>query len=233
VSGSTETEGFFIALMPNRILRDWTDSSPINKLLWQEEVLFTRLIMKADDFGNFYRNCSLVKSLLFPMKDDLRTSDIDRWLKNLEVAGLIQCYPAKGDLFLHIVNFGQRLDRTSRKFPKEPDNISDDNHPPQSAADSLNPPPETKRNEVETEREPRAREPDFFLVERVFKQQGGTDEMAKSFFNKHDSTNWHLNGSKIMNWQSLVGNYITIWKQNEVKRNGHFAPPKPFERRKL
>lgn len=141
--------------MPNRILRDWTDSITIDNLSWQEEVLFTRLIMKADDFGNFYRDGSLVKSLLFPRKDGLRASDINRWLKNLEAADLIRCYPAKGDTFLHIRNFGQRLDRTNRKFPEEPASINDDNHSPRIAADGSESPPETKRNETEEETETR------------------------------------------------------------------------------
>lgn len=141
--------------MPNRILRDWTDSAAVDKLSWQEEVLFTRLIMKADDFGNFYRNSSLVKSLLFPRKDGLRPSDIDRWLHNVEVAGLIRCYNVKGESYLHIRNFKQRLDRTSRKFPSEPANIDDDNQPPRNAAEGYEAPPETKRNEVETETETR------------------------------------------------------------------------------
>jgi hypothetical protein len=142
--------------MPNRILRDWTDSAKMDTLSFQEEVVFTRLIMKADDFGNFYRNGSLVKSLLFPRKDGLRTSDVDRWLQALEAADLIRCYPAKGDTFLHIVNFKQRLDRTSRKFPQEPEGFDDDNQPPQTAANGFEPPPETKRsrNRNETETEP-------------------------------------------------------------------------------
>lgn len=142
--------------MPNRILRDWTDSLPMNTLSWQEEVLFTRLIMKADDFGNFNRNASLVKSLLFPRKDDLRSNDVDRWLKNLEAAGLILTYPAKGDFFLHIRNFGQRLDKRSRKFPPEPENC-DDNIFPEIPGNAIT---ETKGNESETETkgETRARE---------------------------------------------------------------------------
>lgn len=131
--------------MPNRILRDWTDSKAMDSLSWQAEVLFTRLIMKADDHGNFYADPALIKSLCFPRKDGLRTNDIIGWLSSLEAARLIFRYPAKGDTFLHIRNFGQRLDRQTRKFPEQPDDgnqmVSNDNQPP----------PETKRNEVETE----------------------------------------------------------------------------------
>lgn len=201
--------------MPNRILRDWTDSAIIDKLNWHEEVLFTRLIMKADDFGNFYRDSSLVKSLLFPRKDGLRTSDIDRWLQALEAAGIIRCYPAKGDTFLHIVNFGQRLDRTARKFPKEPDSITDDNHLPQSAANGSEPQPETKRNESEEETKEKARAPEYLLVERIFLQQGGTKEMALAFFNRYEAVEWKIRGTPIKNFSPLIGNFITNWKENQ------------------
>lgn len=135
--------------MANRILRDWTDSKTINALNWPEEVLFTRLLMKADDYGNFNADPILVKSLVYPRKDDIRVADVDCWLKKLEAADLIRFYPAKGDVFLHILNFGQtqRLRNTKRKFPQEPDNLR------QVAASCGENPPETKRNEVETETE--------------------------------------------------------------------------------
>jgi hypothetical protein len=130
--------------MPNRILRDWTDSKTMDKLSADEERLFTRLIMKADDYGNFYRDAALVKSLAFPRKNGLRTDDIDRWLSKLESTGLILCYPAKGDSFLHIVNYGQRLDKRSRRFPEEPPDC-EKNILPESPGNSG-----VKRNETET-----------------------------------------------------------------------------------
>lgn len=148
--------------MPNRILRDWTDSKKMDSLSFQEEVVFNRLIMKADDYGNFYRDASLIRSLLFPRKDGLRSADIDRWLTNLEAADLIRTYPAKGDTFLHIVNFGQRLRQKKRSFPEPPESIDSDMSATCQQLDS-NSPPETKRSrnrkESETETEP-AQAPD-------------------------------------------------------------------------
>lgn len=134
--------------MPNRILRDWTDSKTMNTLSWQEEVLFTRLIMKADDFGNFYADALLLKSLLFPRKDGLRASDIDGWILNLESAHLVRRYPAKGETFLHIRNFNQRLRQKKRQFPEPPADIDSDmtvNCPPIVSDPSA----EEKRREVE------------------------------------------------------------------------------------
>lgn len=103
--------------MPNRIIRDWTDSLIIDSLKYEEEVLFTRLIMKADDHGNFHANAKMIKSLCFPLKEAIRLSDIDRWLGSLQAAGLIRKYEAKGTQFLNIINFGQRLRQKKRMFP--------------------------------------------------------------------------------------------------------------------
>lgn len=134
--------------MPNRILRDWTDSLKIDLLKPEEEVLYTRLIMKADDYGNFHANSKMIKSLCFPLKETIRLSDIDRWLGSLEATGLIRKYEAKGTLFLNIINFGQRLRQKKKIFPEMGDSstgqplVSD---PP--AIGGL------KRREVETEGE--------------------------------------------------------------------------------
>lgn len=136
--------------MANRVLRDWTDSKKVDKLSFQEEVLFVRLIMKADDYGNFNAEPHMVKSLCFPRKDGIRCNDISAWLSNLEATGLILTYQSNGDSFLHIKDFKQRLDRAKRKYPPEP-----------SANDSLvidnDPRAETKRNET-SEKAKHARE---------------------------------------------------------------------------
>jgi len=107
--------------MPNRILRDWTDSELINDLSWQAEVLFTRLIMKADDFGRFSANEKLIRSLCFPLKDGVRDADVTRWLAECQQAGLIVVYHANAKPVLAIRNFGQRLRQKRELYPPPPD----------------------------------------------------------------------------------------------------------------
>lgn len=106
--------------MPNRVLRDWTDSEPVNALSWQAECLFIRLIMKADDYGCFHGNAKLLKSLLFPLKDGLRDSDIARWIAECETSGLIRTYKSEGKPFIEIRKYGQRLKSSRHKFPEPP-----------------------------------------------------------------------------------------------------------------
>lgn len=103
--------------MPTRILRDWTDSFVIDQLDAKAERFFVRLIMKADDYGRFHADTRLLRSMLFPLRQDARDTDISRWLAECEKAGLLRCYAdERGRPLLQIENFGQRQ-RTDSKFP--------------------------------------------------------------------------------------------------------------------
>lgn len=129
--------------MPERMLRDWTDSEAVDKISWQAECLFVRLIMKADDYGRYHGNPKLLRSLLFPLKDGLRDADISRWIAECETAGLIRVYTDKvsGKPFIEIRKFGQRLRTKKARFPDENGNLSElCSKMQQSAADCSNPP---------------------------------------------------------------------------------------------
>jgi hypothetical protein len=128
--------------MPNRILRDWTTSEKIDNLSFESEVMFTRLIMKADDHGCFHANLKLLKAAIFPLKD-VSTGMIKIYLQELCTNGIINTYEVEGREYLQIANFGQRLRTMNSKFPLPDSNMR---------SDVSNQPPETKRsrNEVET-----------------------------------------------------------------------------------
>ncbi|MEO6682018.1 MAG: DUF6291 domain-containing protein [Ginsengibacter sp.] len=50
-----------------------------------------------------------------------------------------------------------------------------------------------------------------------FIQQGGTNEMAKSFWERSEATGWYLKGSPITNFRNLVYSFVTNWNKNESK----------------
>lgn len=52
-------------------------------------------------------------------------------------------------------------------------------------------------------------------VKRVFMNNGGTDEMAETFFDKNNSVGWFFKGSPITNFTNLIPSFITNWKNNE------------------
>lgn len=135
--------------MANRVLRDYTASEKINNISYQAEVLFVRIMMKADDYGSFHANIKLLKSQCFPLRTDtVRDADISRWLDELQTSGLIVVYTHAGKQYLRIIDFGQRLRNMRNCFPQPINNNSQ-----QFAATCGNPPPETKRNETEEETE--------------------------------------------------------------------------------
>lgn len=133
--------------MANRVIRDWTTSEAIDKLSLGAEVFFTRLIMKADDFGNFTGNWQLIKAALFPFRDHSE-KQISEWIDELETIQRVLRYSVDGKDYLHIPNFGQRLRTMSGKYPQPADICP-------RVAD--NTPPETKGNEGEGKVKPLAK----------------------------------------------------------------------------
>lgn len=114
--------------MANRVLRDWTDSFIINDLDANTERFFVRLIMRVDDYGRFSADERLLKSNLFPLKTDIRESDISRWLTACEKSGLITVYTVASKKYLEIQNFNQRLRIQKAKYPSAVNGQTDDGH---------------------------------------------------------------------------------------------------------
>ena len=139
--------------MPNRMLRDWTDSEKMNSLSVHSERFFIRLIMKVDDFGCFSADTRLLKANLFPLLiDTIREADLLRWMAECQKAELIIFYENGKKKLLQIVDFKQRLDRAKSKYPlpqtstNAPQAITID---PQEVVNDY--PAEQNRTEVEKE----------------------------------------------------------------------------------
>ena len=103
--------------MPNRVLRDWTDSDRVNLLGAEAERLFVRIIMKADDFGRYFADAKRLKAFLFPLNDQVQEADIERWLAECGKIGVVRFYEADGKRFLEVIKFGQRLRNMRNVYP--------------------------------------------------------------------------------------------------------------------
>jgi hypothetical protein len=135
--------------MPNRMLRDWTDSEKVNSLSPQEERMFLRLIMKADDYGCYYADTRLLRASLFPLLiDTVREADISRWMAACQKAGLIVLYEVANKRYLQIVDFKQRLDKARAKYP-----LPNENHAVDVFPEFVNEFPGEVETEVEVEPE--------------------------------------------------------------------------------
>ena len=108
--------------MPNRIIKESIcTSEDINKLSKDAEILFYRLIVKADDYGAYFGDERIVKSACFPLKsDDIKNDQVKSWLLELGNAGLIHIYEAQdGRTYLQFTKWEkhQQVRAKKRKFP--------------------------------------------------------------------------------------------------------------------
>lgn len=215
--------------MPNRMLRDITDSELINKLSAHAEVLFYRLMMKADDYGSFHANVKLVKSNCFPLKTDtIRDADLSRWLHELQTSGVIVIYTVAGKKYLRINNFGQRLRNKNNKYPS-PNELEEKltascDHSPHLAATRRNSRPEVEV-EVEEEEEEEVEvpklitDPFFEMFRRVAGSHISNDELIQEigkFKNKYPNQHPNHSGALINTWVANIGKTFTAGKRRVV-----------------
>lgn len=106
--------------MPNRILKESIcTSDSIDRLSWFEEVLFYRLIVNCDDFGRFDGRPAVIKSRLFPLKDNITTKSIDAAIEKLVNAELVVLYVFEGKPYLHLPTWDahQQVRAKRSKYP--------------------------------------------------------------------------------------------------------------------
>lgn len=110
--------------MPCRYIREeYLTSDRVDQLDVKAERFYFRLFLVVDDFGRFEANEKLLKSKVFPLKDDIRATDIARWLTACEMAGLIRLYTVDCKRYLSVDRFAQTRAncRSSRsKYPDPP-----------------------------------------------------------------------------------------------------------------
>lgn len=109
--------------MANRVLRDWTFSENVDSLSYESEVFFTRLIMKADDYGKFHGSEKLLKAALFPLRN-ITSNQLQKMISECVKSGIIITYIVDSKQYIQILNFGQRLRVMNSKFPDCPTNDS-------------------------------------------------------------------------------------------------------------
>lgn len=176
------------------MIRDWTDSLRMDGLSAEAERLFTRLLMKADDYGRFHADSRLVKASCFPLSEDIKATEIGPWLIELAARGLVVMYDADGRKVLAIANYGQRLKMSKAKFPPLPGQASDwlpmfDHFQPipsdfrEVPGSSGKFPPEEKRtrreDEVEYEEEGKPMPPAVAAEDEVFEFWNSYDCLPK------------------------------------------------------
>jgi uncharacterized phage protein (TIGR02220 family) len=114
--------------LPNRIIKESVCTSEnINRLSYAAEVLFYRLMVKADDFGCYHGNVKIIKGTCYPLKsDDIKDKQMIEWIDELVKAGLIFLYSAEdGKQYIKLAKW-EKHQQTRAVKPKFPLPKSDD-----------------------------------------------------------------------------------------------------------
>lgn len=98
--------------MPSRILKESIcTSESLAYLSAEAEVLFYRLIVKADDFGLYYGSPKILASLLFPLNVPTEKK-VSSWLAELVNGGLVATYRAEdGRQYLKLLSWDKHQNR--------------------------------------------------------------------------------------------------------------------------
>jgi len=218
--------------MPNRILRDWTDSLTVNELSAEEERFFVRLIMKADDFGRFHAEPRLLKSALFPLSADICPRDVVNMLSKCQSVGLIilgKC--KKGREYLQIVNHQQRTRTQVSKFP-DFETLSADNC--QQGAVNCRPETETE-TETYSETETKARGGDGKTAPSHFEDSsiptkaevldyarihGIPNDSAVNFWTHHEINNLWVRNHQLIKWRLKLKQWAEKDRQTRFEKQG-------------
>lgn len=97
--------------MPERVVRPGIlTSDAINRLSWQEEVFYRRLMSVVDDYGRFDGRDSVLRANLYPLRlDHVSDSDVRKWKTSCSEAGVVRLYFVDEKPFIEILKFDQRM----------------------------------------------------------------------------------------------------------------------------
>lgn len=108
--------------MPSRIIKESICmSEDIAALSSEAEILFYRLIVKADDYGTYYGNPSIIKNTCFPLiSDDIKVEQVKSWIAELAKVGLVIYYEASdGKAYVKLTKWDKHQQIRAKK-PKYP-----------------------------------------------------------------------------------------------------------------
>lgn len=112
--------------MPTRILRESIcTSDTVDKLKWFEEVFYYRLIVNCDDYGRFDARAPVLKSRLFPLKDNITLKNVQDALDKLATVGLVTLYTYDSRPYLQLPTWAkfQNIRTKKSKYPEPENNL--------------------------------------------------------------------------------------------------------------
>lgn len=83
------------------------------------ETFFRRLQSVIDDYGRYSANLTALKSAVFPLRKNVRDSDIARWLDALSLAGLLVVRDSSRGRYVEVAD-GVLYEKVTKDAPKRP-----------------------------------------------------------------------------------------------------------------
>ena len=216
--------------MPNRLIKESIcTSEELAALSPEAEILFYRLIVKADDFGTYYGNPSIVKNTCFPLKaDDIKINQVESWIAELANAGLIVYYEAAdGKAYVNFLKWDKHQQIRAKK-PKYP--MFDDTCKQLISSDS-----KCHRNPIQSNTDDNSTEPQAPSVLTLPLNDGSEypitqadiDEWQEAFpnVNVHQQLLsmkiWCKDNQKRRKTKTGIRRFVTNWLDREQNRGGN------------
>lgn len=131
--------------MPNRIIKESIRTSKkVNSLNDFEYRMWSYAITYVDDYGRGIADPAIIKGFVFPLRKEVKESDITKALKRMDEIGLIRLYKAEGETYFYFPNWSnhQRIQKKHSKYPEPPA----DGEPPSVTVEHGEPPSVTVSN---------------------------------------------------------------------------------------
>lgn len=109
--------------MPNRILREGIlTSDRIDRLSYECEIFYRRLMSVVDDFGRYTADVRLLRAALYPLRlEKVREASVERFLVECEEARLVRLYIHEKKRYLLMLDFKQNKRALISKYPEPPE----------------------------------------------------------------------------------------------------------------
>lgn len=107
--------------MPQRFLKPGIRTSKrLAKCTRHARLLYVYLITLADDFGRYDGDPQLLRSECFPYDDDVRGSEVEKWVNELSRVGALLHYEVDGSWYVQIQRWKDKARSKLSKYPNPP-----------------------------------------------------------------------------------------------------------------
>lgn len=210
--------------MPSRIIKESIcTSEDIAMLSPVAEILFYRLLVKADDYGTYYGNESIIRNTCFPLVSEkkVNAAKVNACLGELEKAGLIVRYIAEdGRKYLKLTKWDkhQRIRSKQSKFPQFTDACrhltADCGQMTADCGQVLSNVAVIQSNPIQSESESNTFKPPTLEEVQAYCKERGNNVDAAKFHAFYSEGHWKdSKGNPVRNWKQKV---IT-WERKDEK----------------